>query len=228
MARRRLEVSPLQHRAQPGSAWECWVSAWHIETSRLELVLALSLGFGLLFLHFFTAFAAQATSLLFGNVLAVDIATIWILLVLGMTQPVGARCDLAATSVREHSTRVGRSEGREPAALFRLVPGHRWVGDGGVRADRRRFAGLHLDGRAGRGGTTSDDQGRDGRDAVSVPCSRRSVARHFAGVLYRLAVQLLDRRSERISIFCNYNIDEICGCSAPQSLRIEQRQCGLT
>jgi zinc/manganese transport system permease protein len=50
----------------------------------IGIVLALSLGFGLLFLHFFTAFAAQATSLLFGNVLAVDIATIWILLVLGM------------------------------------------------------------------------------------------------------------------------------------------------
>ena len=118
----------------------------------IGIVLALSLGFGLLFLHFFTAFAAQATSLLFGNVLAVDIATIWILLVLGISA-VGARCDLAATC-REHSTRVGRGEGREPAALFRPIPGHRRVGDGGVRADRRRSAGLHLDGRAGRGGAT--------------------------------------------------------------------------
>jgi zinc/manganese transport system permease protein len=35
-------------------------------------VLALALGFGLLFLHYYTAFAAQATALLFGNVLAVD------------------------------------------------------------------------------------------------------------------------------------------------------------
>jgi zinc/manganese transport system permease protein len=50
----------------------------------IGIVLALSLGFGLLFLHFFTAFAAQATSLLFGNVLAVDVPTIWILLVLGV------------------------------------------------------------------------------------------------------------------------------------------------
>ena len=38
----------------------------------IGMVLALSLGFGLLFLHFFTAFATQATALLFGNVLAVD------------------------------------------------------------------------------------------------------------------------------------------------------------
>ncbi len=50
----------------------------------IGMVLALSLGFGLLFLHFFTAFATQATTLLFGNVLAVDIGTVWTLLALGM------------------------------------------------------------------------------------------------------------------------------------------------
>jgi zinc/manganese transport system permease protein len=49
----------------------------------IGIVLALSLGFGLLFLHFFTAFATQATALLFGNVLAVDTTTVWILLALG-------------------------------------------------------------------------------------------------------------------------------------------------
>ena len=48
------------------------------------LVLALSLGLGLLFLHFFTAYATQATTLLFGNVLAVDVGTIWSLLALGV------------------------------------------------------------------------------------------------------------------------------------------------
>src|ERR1019366_2817595 len=50
----------------------------------IGLVLPLSLGFGLLFLHFYTAFATQATSLLFGNVLAVDAGTVWTLLVLGV------------------------------------------------------------------------------------------------------------------------------------------------
>ena len=49
----------------------------------IGIVLALSLGLGLLFLHFFTAFATQATALLFGNVLAVDETTVWILLILG-------------------------------------------------------------------------------------------------------------------------------------------------
>jgi zinc/manganese transport system permease protein len=49
----------------------------------IGLVLAFSLGLGLLFLHFYTAFAAQATTLLFGNVLAVDIRTVWTLVALG-------------------------------------------------------------------------------------------------------------------------------------------------
>ncbi len=45
----------------------------------IGVVLALSLGFGLLFLHFFTSYASQATALLFGNLLAVDRATLWTL-----------------------------------------------------------------------------------------------------------------------------------------------------
>src|ERR1700712_4571177 len=49
----------------------------------IGMVLSLSLGFGLLFLHFFTSYATQVTALLFGNVLAVDRATVWALLGLG-------------------------------------------------------------------------------------------------------------------------------------------------
>ena len=49
----------------------------------IGVVLALALGFGLLFLHYYTSFATQATALLFGNVLAVDRATIATLAVLG-------------------------------------------------------------------------------------------------------------------------------------------------
>jgi zinc/manganese transport system permease protein len=49
----------------------------------IGVVLALSLGFGLLFLHFYTAFATQVTALLFGNVLAVERSTIATLIGLG-------------------------------------------------------------------------------------------------------------------------------------------------
>ena len=50
----------------------------------IGVVLAASLGLGLLFLHFFTAYAGQATALLFGNVLGVDAATLRVLLGLGI------------------------------------------------------------------------------------------------------------------------------------------------
>ena len=45
----------------------------------IGVVLTLALGFGLLFLHYYTSFATQATAILFGNVLAVDRSTIAIL-----------------------------------------------------------------------------------------------------------------------------------------------------
>jgi zinc/manganese transport system permease protein len=50
----------------------------------IGIILSLSLGFGLLFLHFFTMYATQITSLLFGNVLGVDAQTLRILIVLGV------------------------------------------------------------------------------------------------------------------------------------------------
>jgi len=49
----------------------------------IGMVLAQALGLGLLFLHFYTGFATQATALLFGNVLAVDRATLLALAGLG-------------------------------------------------------------------------------------------------------------------------------------------------
>ena len=50
----------------------------------IGIVLATSLGFGLLFLHYYTSFATQATTLLFGNVLAVSTDTLGILAVLAL------------------------------------------------------------------------------------------------------------------------------------------------
>ncbi len=58
----------------------------------IGVVLSVALGFGLLFLHFFTAFATQATALLFGNVLGVDVPTLWTLLGLGAVSLAGLAC----------------------------------------------------------------------------------------------------------------------------------------
>jgi zinc/manganese transport system permease protein len=66
----------------------------HQRDVAIGIVLAMSLGLGLLFLHFFTAYATQATALLFGNILGVDAATVWTLLLLGIV----AAASLAAIS----------------------------------------------------------------------------------------------------------------------------------
>jgi zinc/manganese transport system permease protein len=54
----------------------------------IGIVLSLALGLGVLFLYFYTSHATQATSILFGNVLAVDIATAWALLALGIASSI--------------------------------------------------------------------------------------------------------------------------------------------
>jgi zinc/manganese transport system permease protein len=56
----------------------------HQRDVAIGIVLAMSLGLGLLFLHFFTSYATQATTLLFGNILGVDATTVWTLLLLGI------------------------------------------------------------------------------------------------------------------------------------------------
>lgn len=56
----------------------------HQRDVAIGIVLSMSLGLGLLFLNFFTAYATQATTLLFGNILGIDAATVWTLLLLGV------------------------------------------------------------------------------------------------------------------------------------------------
>lgn len=55
----------------------------------IGIVLALALGFGLLFLSLYTSFASTAVALLFGNVLAVDAPTVVALFILGIISLAG-------------------------------------------------------------------------------------------------------------------------------------------
>jgi zinc/manganese transport system permease protein len=61
----------------------------HQRDVAIGIVLSMSLGLGLLFLNFFTAYAMQATTLLFGNILGIDAATVWTLLLLGIAAIAG-------------------------------------------------------------------------------------------------------------------------------------------
>jgi zinc/manganese transport system permease protein len=56
----------------------------HQRDVAIGIVLSMSLGLGLLFLNFFTAYATQATTLLFGNILGIDATTVWTLLLLAI------------------------------------------------------------------------------------------------------------------------------------------------
>ncbi|WP_311029830.1 metal ABC transporter permease [Mesorhizobium koreense] len=55
----------------------------------IGIVLTLSLGLGLLFLHFYTSNAAQATSALFGNVLGISLRTVLVLAVMALVTLAG-------------------------------------------------------------------------------------------------------------------------------------------
>jgi zinc/manganese transport system permease protein len=53
------------------------------------IILSVALGFGVLFLHFYTSYATQATSLLFGNVLGVSMSGVANLLILAVASLTG-------------------------------------------------------------------------------------------------------------------------------------------
>lgn len=55
----------------------------------IGVVLAFALGLGLLFLHFYTAYASEAMALLFGNILGVSADTLWVLAGLAAASLVG-------------------------------------------------------------------------------------------------------------------------------------------
>ena len=63
------------------------------------IILSLSLGLGVLFLHLYTTYATQATSLLFGNVLGVSSENLWDMLVLGVLTLVFLKSGIALSVI---------------------------------------------------------------------------------------------------------------------------------
>ena len=139
------------------------------------ILLSLSLGLGLLFLHFYTAYATQVTALLFGN--------------------------LPAAAVREPPARTGRGEGRLALLHLTAVSCHRRADGCRMRPDRRHPAGLYLDGRAGRRSGAPDHPPWRRCGAGSLAGAGPSLDRHCARLLYRLANQLLDYGLECRGLF---------------------------
>ena len=120
----------------------------------IGMMLSLALGLGLLFLHFYTAAATQAAALLFGNVLGVDDSALLTLCLL-------AAASLAALAAIARplifaSLQPELAEARGVPLRFVSVglSRHRRDRRRRMRADRRRAAGVHPDGRPGRRGAS--------------------------------------------------------------------------
>jgi zinc/manganese transport system permease protein len=91
----------------------------------IGLVLTLSLGLGLLFLHFYTSYAGMATNLLFGNVLGISQQTVWTLLGMAIVTLAGlavvSRPLLFATLQPELAEARGVPTGLLSAAFMLIV-----------------------------------------------------------------------------------------------------------
>ena len=126
----------------------------------IGMMLSLALGLGLLFLHFYTSAATQAAALLFGNVLGVDNSALLTLAPAGGRRasprsPFIAR-PLIFASLQSELAEARGVPLRFVSAAFLAIVAHR---DRRMRADRRRAAGVHADGRPRRGGAESSRAG---------------------------------------------------------------------
>jgi len=163
----------------------------------IGIILSLSMGLGLLFLHFYTAYATQVTALLFGNVLGVDSETLWTLLLLGAVSlaalAVIARPLLFASIQPELAEAKGVSL-QLVSLLFLAIVAL-------TVAECTQIVGVllvfTLDGGPGGRGGTMDLSARPRRGARRDPGARRGLDRRHARLLHRLADQLLDHGPQR-------------------------------
>ena len=163
----------------------------------IGMMLSLALGLGLLFLHFYTTGATQAAALLFGNVLGVDDSALVTLALLSIGSLVALACIARPLIFASLQSELAEARGvpvRFVSVAFLAIVGHRGRR---MRADRRRAAGVHADGRPGGGGAESFAPARGRRVAGGDSRARRGVGRPDARLLHRLADQLLDHRALR-------------------------------
>ena len=169
----------------------------HQRDVAIGIVLAMSLGLGLLFLHFFTAYATQATALLFGNILGVDAATVWTLLLLGIAAIAALAVIARPLLFASLQPELAEAKGVSLRLCVGAVPGDRRARRGGMRADRRRSAGVRVDGRPGCGGAAFHHAVLERHRVVGRAGAGRGMAGPGAGILHRLADQLLDHGVEQ-------------------------------
>ena len=161
------------------------------------MVLALALGFGLLFLHYYTAFATQATALLFGNVLAVDHGMIATLAALGVVTLVALAAIMRPLIFASLQPELAEAKGvplRFVSVAFLAIVAL-------AVSESAQIVGVLLvfsaHGRPAGDGAAPGDRTVERDGAVGGACAGRGVARHRYRLLHRLAGQLLHLASER-------------------------------
>ncbi len=162
----------------------------------IGVVLALALGFGLLFLHYYTSFATQATALLFGNVLAVDRSMIATLAGLALVTLLGLAAIMRPLIFASLQPELAEAKGVPVRLVSDRVSGDRRPGGVGKRANRRHTVGLCPDGRTAGDGATAGE-----RLVARTPfCGGLGRGRSLAWARHRLsdglAGQFLHRHAE--------------------------------
>src|SRR6185437_4435967 len=97
----------------------------------------------------------------------------------------------------------GTSGSQRRAVALRVdrISGDRRAGSVGVRADRRRLAGVYVDGRPAGRRTARHHRPVERSGAFSRARAGRSLAWHYARFSHRLAGELLHRLLERARLF---------------------------
>ena len=167
----------------------------------IGVVLALALGFGLLFLHYYTAFATQATALLFGNVLAVDGAMIATLIGLGVVTLAALAAIMRPLIFASLQPELAEAKGvplRFISTAFLAIVALA-VSESAQIVGILLVFSLMVGPPAAAQRLVSRAVERHG--AVGGAGSRRGLARHRHRLLHRLAGQFLYRHAERAGLF---------------------------
>ena len=149
----------------------------------IGMILSLALGLGLLFLHFYTAFATQVTALLFGNVLGVDELTLWSLSFLAIVSLITLGVIVRPLVFASLQPELAEAKGVLTALRFDNLS------DDCCSCRRRMFPscrgapGFHTDGRSGGSGTKTDDPFCCRCWAVGAARTCRGVGRYCARLL---------------------------------------------
>ena len=167
----------------------------------IGMMLSLALGLGLLFLHFYTAYASQATALLFGNVLGVSNEALATLTGLAAVSSGGTRRNCPAAYIREPSAGASRGQGSACSYGCDGVPDDCRYRRRRMRADCWRAPRFHFDGRTVGGSATIYPAGWSRCRSRRSTCADRGLGWSDACLLHRLANEFLDHSLIMLRLF---------------------------